>query len=202
MKSLSTVKALHSKDPTPVLEQVDCSLQQKTAHTVGCLSKRVLEKISSRIWAAVRWLGGGFKEAEFCSGLEVELLYDWVSLNLILKEGRLKWVVFGKEQHINQVRESLGNFYDLDNAHALTVFRCDYDMVLFVSWSRAAAEWRCLRQICYKTVHIQQEDTRFWLWVWGQLLGVGGCFSLSQCVPKERALIRFSRRSWILQRNK
>ena len=90
MKSLSGVKALQSKDPTPVLEQVDCSLQQGTAHTVGCLSKRVLERISCRIWAAVRCLEGGFKEVGFCFGLEVELFYDWVSVNLILKEGRLK----------------------------------------------------------------------------------------------------------------
>ena len=59
--SVSAVKALQPKTPrnTPVLEQVGltarCNKRQLTLWgTVGCLSKRVLERISSRIWAGVR----------------------------------------------------------------------------------------------------------------------------------------------------
>lgn len=37
---------------------------------------------------------------------------------------------------------------------------------------------------------------------WMPALGYGACFSLSLCAPKERALIRFSGRSGISQRNK
>ena len=76
--SICAANVLPPKAPRNHLELTKLCLSivtgKENAHlvgTMGCLSKRLLEKTWYRIWASVRGVGGWFMGVGLCSGLDV-----------------------------------------------------------------------------------------------------------------------------------
>lgn len=134
-----------------------------------------LEVINHRIWAGVRWFGGGFKEVGFTvdwilSGSGDDSMIGYFPTSYL--EGRktslrLK-LQFGKAAAVIHISSGEGGA-DWVIFVCVFVSRHCSGVVLFLSWSTTVAEWPCLMSLFCEIVSTQQENARAQLWASGEL---------------------------------